>query len=259
MLTVTQVDRRRPRPWCGSRTAAGSWRRTACAGRPRPRSARSRPRGTAGAAVTDAGQARPPGRAAPRRGGPRAAAAPRCRRPRPASSGLPNVSSPVHHGGHGSGRARRPRPASPTRSTPCSIAPVTTVPRPVMVSTFSIGIRNGRSRTRVGHRHVAVDRVEQVDHATAPSRVALQRPQRGHPYDRDLVAGEPVLGQQLPESPARPGRAAPGRRPRRPCSSRPRGAAPRPAARAARARASAASCRRARRRPGSRRPPGPRR
>ena len=39
---------------------------------------------------------------------------------------------------------------SPTRSLPRSTAPVTTVPRPEMVSTFSIGIRNGSSSSRGG-------------------------------------------------------------------------------------------------------------
>jgi hypothetical protein len=39
---------------------------------------------------------------------------------------------------------------SPTRTWPRSIAPVTTVPRPVMVSEFSTAIRNGASTYRSG-------------------------------------------------------------------------------------------------------------
>ena len=35
-------------------------------------------------------------------------------------------------------------------TTPCSTLPVTTVPRPVIENTSSIGIRNGLSRSRVG-------------------------------------------------------------------------------------------------------------
>jgi hypothetical protein len=39
---------------------------------------------------------------------------------------------------------------SPSFSEPRSTAPVTTVPRPLMVSTFSIGIRNGSPSSRSG-------------------------------------------------------------------------------------------------------------
>ena len=40
--------------------------------------------------------------------------------------------------------------SSPTLILPCSMRPVTTVPRPVIVNTSSIGIRNGLSVSRVG-------------------------------------------------------------------------------------------------------------
>ena len=40
--------------------------------------------------------------------------------------------------------------SSPTVIFPCSIRPVTTVPRPVIVKTSSIGIRNGLSTSRTG-------------------------------------------------------------------------------------------------------------
>jgi hypothetical protein len=38
----------------------------------------------------------------------------------------------------------------PTSILPCSTRPVTTVPRPVIVKTSSIGIRNGLSASRTG-------------------------------------------------------------------------------------------------------------
>ena len=38
----------------------------------------------------------------------------------------------------------------PLSILPCSIRPVTTVPRPVIVKTSSIGIRNGLSTSRSG-------------------------------------------------------------------------------------------------------------
>ena len=40
--------------------------------------------------------------------------------------------------------------SSPVLTIPCSTRPVTTVPRPVMVNTSSIGIRNGFSVSRSG-------------------------------------------------------------------------------------------------------------
>src|ERR1700740_1016317 len=69
---------------------------------------------------------------------------------------------------------------------PCSIRPVATVPRPVMENTSSTGIRNGLSRSRTGsggyggragggHGELA----------------------RGADYERDVVAGELVLRQQI--------------------------------------------------------------
>jgi hypothetical protein len=40
--------------------------------------------------------------------------------------------------------------SSPVLTTPCSIRPVATVPRPVIEKTSSTGIRNGRSSGRSG-------------------------------------------------------------------------------------------------------------
>ena len=65
------------------------------------------------------------------------------------SIGLPNVSTPVT-------TAVSPVPSpttstvSPARTVPRSTAPVTTVPRPVIESTFSTGSRNGASVYRAG-------------------------------------------------------------------------------------------------------------
>ena len=66
-----------------------------------------------------------------------------------------------------------------------------------MVRTFSIGIRNGPVERPLRHRHVLVDRVEQVDDPRRPLRVALQRPQAGHPDDRGGLAVEAVAVEQL--------------------------------------------------------------
>lgn len=38
----------------------------------------------------------------------------------------------------------------PTLTTPCSMRPVTTVPRPAMLNTSSTGMENGLSRARCG-------------------------------------------------------------------------------------------------------------
>jgi hypothetical protein len=47
------------------------------------------------------------------------------------------------------------------------------------------------------YRHIPVDRVEQVDDGLHPPRVAFEGLERRHPYDRDVVARDVVLGQQL--------------------------------------------------------------
>ncbi|MDT4883850.1 hypothetical protein FQZ97_1199310 [compost metagenome] len=65
------------------------------------------------------------------------------------SSVLPNVSNPVATLAT-VGPSPTTSTASPARSEPRSTAPVTTVPRPLMVSTFSIGIRNGSPSSRSG-------------------------------------------------------------------------------------------------------------
>ena len=50
--------------------------------------------------------------------------------------------------------------SSPTFTIPRSTRPVTTVPRPVIVNTSSIGIKNGRSTSRVGSgKNVSTDAI----------------------------------------------------------------------------------------------------
>jgi hypothetical protein len=66
----------------------------------------------------------------------------------------------------------------------------------VIVNTSSIGIRNGLSASRTA-RDVAVDRLHQLEDLRRPLRVALERLQRRDLDDRDVVAGEVVLREQL--------------------------------------------------------------
>ena len=87
--------------------------------------------------------------------------------------------------------------SSPTLISPCSTRPVTTVPRPVIVNTSSIGMRNGLSSVAGRLRNVGVDRLHQLEDLRRPLRVALERLQRRDLDDRDVVAGELVLGEQL--------------------------------------------------------------
>ena len=75
--------------------------------------------------------------------------------------------------------------------------PVTTVPRPVIVKTSSIGMRNGFSVSRIGLRDGVVDRVHQLEELVAPLGVALERLQRRDADDRQVVARELVLREQL--------------------------------------------------------------
>jgi hypothetical protein len=88
--------------------------------------------------------------------------------------------------------------SSLTLTMPRSMRPVTTVPRPVIVKTSSIGMRNGLSISRSGLGDVLVDRVHELEdldspHSSSPSS-ALSAETAD---DRDVVAGELVLAQQL--------------------------------------------------------------
>ena len=67
----------------------------------------------------------------------------------PWSNSLRNISTPVQVV-FWVGRIPTISISSPVWTTPCSTLPVTTVPRPVIENTSSIGIKNGLSRSRVG-------------------------------------------------------------------------------------------------------------
>jgi hypothetical protein len=67
----------------------------------------------------------------------------------PWSSSLRNISTPVTTVFF-VGRIPTISTSSPTFTIPCSTRPVTTVPRPVIENTSSIGIRNGLSSARTG-------------------------------------------------------------------------------------------------------------
>ena len=85
--------------------------------------------------------------------------------------------------------------SSPTLHLPRSTRPVATVPRPVIENTSSTGIRNGLSTSRFGSGMSVSTRLHQLDRRFAvPLRVALQRLRAEPRIDRDLVAGELVLG-----------------------------------------------------------------
>ena len=67
----------------------------------------------------------------------------------PSSRILRNISTPVHTV-LVVGRNPTISTSSPVWTIPCSTLPVTTVPRPVIVNTSSIGIKNGLSKSRCG-------------------------------------------------------------------------------------------------------------
>ena len=74
--------------------------------------------------------------------------------------------------------------SSPTLTMPRSTRPVTTVPRPEIENTSSIGIRNGLSIGRSGCGNVGVHRVHQLQDRVmaqlwAPCSPAPSAPNRG--------------------------------------------------------------------------------
>ena len=81
---------------------------------------------------------------------------------------------------------------------PCSTRPVTTVPRPVMVNTSSMGIMNGLSMSRSGSGMNSSTASISSRTWSGRVRVALQRLERRHPDHRGVIAGELVLAEQLP-------------------------------------------------------------
>ena len=87
--------------------------------------------------------------------------------------------------------------SSLTFTIPRSTRPVTTVPRPVIENTSSIGIRNGLSTSRTGsvmnESTASMSSTIFPAHSASPSRAFKRR----HPHDRGVVTGELVLVEQL--------------------------------------------------------------
>ena len=77
---------------------------------------------------------------------------------------------------------------------PRSTRPVTTVPRPVIVKTSSIGIRNGFSVSRSGCGIAVSTASISSMSVSAHFGVALERLERRDPDDRSVVARE-LLGR----------------------------------------------------------------
>ena len=110
----------------------------------------------------------------------------------PSSKILRNISTPVHTV-LVVGRNPTISTSSPVWTIPCSTLPVTTVPRPVIVNTSSIGIKNGLSKSRSGSGTYEVDRVHQLHDLGLPLRITLKslqaltrttgRSSPGNPYD----------------------------------------------------------------------------
>ena len=96
------------------------------------------------------------------------------------------------------------RPTSSTSSftftLPRSTRPVTTVPRPSIENTSSIGIRNGLSRSRNRRRDVLVDRLDEIEdrlRIRIVRRFRVQRFEGRTTDDRRIIAVEFVLLQKL--------------------------------------------------------------
>ena len=87
--------------------------------------------------------------------------------------------------------------SSLTLRTPRSTRPVTTVPRPVIVKTSSIGIRNGLSTSRIGSGTLSSTASSSSSTDLTHSRVALERLQRRDAHDGHVVAVELLRREQL--------------------------------------------------------------
>ena len=89
--------------------------------------------------------------------------------------------------------------------TPRSIRPVTTVPRPVIEKTSSIGIRNGFSISRTGSRDrsshgVDAARASFSPHSASPSSaLSAETRTTGQVVARELVLGEQLADLELDE------------------------------------------------------------
>src|ERR1044071_6381643 len=109
----------------------------------------------------------------------------------PSSSSLRNISAPVTTDFLVS-RSPTISTSSPTLILPRSIRPVTTVPRPEIENTSSIGIRNGWA---LGLRDVGVERLVELDDRLVRQRslLAVERLDRCAANDRRVVARELIL------------------------------------------------------------------
>src|SRR5262249_47080087 len=120
----------------------------------------------------------------------------------PWSSSLRNISTPVTTV-LAVGRRPTISISSPTFTTPRSTRPVTTVPRPEIENTSSIGIRNGLSFSRVRCGMYFSTPPLHLRHQLQPRLLALlgvlvlQRHQRRAADHRDVVARELVALQEL--------------------------------------------------------------
>ena len=121
---------------------------------------------------------------------------------RPSSSSLRNISTPVATVLMLCGLRPTISTSSPTLTIPRSTRPVTTVPRPWMLNTSSIGIRNGLSTSRIGLGDVGIESVGQLGDrlarfALALATAAFESLECRADDDRDVVAREFILGEQL--------------------------------------------------------------
>src|SRR3977135_3562568 len=139
---------------------------------------------------------------------------------RPSSRILRNISTPLHPV-FWVGRIPMISTSSPVWMIPCSTLPVTTVPRPVIENTSSIGIWNGLSKSRTRsrtyesnappHSSTCPGAAPSIPHRLGPIPLAprhqllhlrgrrlitLQRLQRRHPHHRNVVTRELVLRKE---------------------------------------------------------------
>ena len=90
--------------------------------------------------------------------------------------------------------------SSPTLTKPRSIRPVTTVPRPEIENTSSIGIKKRKINRSIRLRDIAINRLHQC-HDRRLSRLVLfafKRRQRRALDDRDIIPWKLVARQKLP-------------------------------------------------------------
>src|SRR5437660_964561 len=115
---------------------------------------------------------------------------------RPSSSSLRNISTPVTVVVCFSGRMPTMSTVSLTLTTPRSIRPVTTVPRPVIVKTSSTGMRNGFSVSRTGSG-IEVSTASISSSSFAPQSASPSSAFSAETRMTGTSSGELVLAEQL--------------------------------------------------------------